>query len=138
MQAAAVITGIIGSLVNLIVALLLFVAAALVERLVDEVGVLEGLTDLDEIAIAILIVLGVIWLIFAILGIVGASLAVKKPTGAFVLLILATSFTFLVFLLSLQSGEWRVFLPYLLATLLLVSSTVLTFLGRRQARSQSL
>lgn len=135
MGAASIVTGIIGSLLNVIVGIVMIALAFLVEDLVDNVGFAEGFTDADEIVIAVLVIVGLVSLVAAILGIVGASLSTRKPTAGFVLLIIATSITTLFLLIALFAGQWQGYLPYLLAEALLVTSMVLNRLARREQGS---
>ena len=135
MRVAALITGIIGSLVNAIVALLMIVFAFAAESIFDLGGGLEDLTDVDNVIIVVLVIIAIIFLIAAVLGILGASLAIAKPTGAFVMLVIATVMTLIFLIIALFTGVWQIFLPFLLSTILLVASCVLTLLGRRELQN---
>lgn len=130
LRITALVTGLLGSLFSLGIGLLLIVLALLVEEFVDELGPLADFTDADEIVIWVLAGLGIAFLIVSAIGILGASLAIKKPVAALVLLSIVASINALLFVLSLFGGEWQPIALFLISTGLLVTSVVCAFKGR--------
>ena len=129
MRITALVTGILGSLFSLGIGLLLIVLALLVEDLVDEVGVLADFTDVDDIIIWVLAGIGIIFLIISAIGILGASLAIRKPSAALALLSIVAGINALLFILTLFGDEWRAILLFAISTGLLVTSAVCAFKG---------
>ncbi len=129
-RVASLVTGILGSLFNLGIGLFLIVVALAVRDVADDLGLLADATDLDEIVLWVLVGIGVILLVISGLGILGASLAMKKPATALVFLLVVAGINALIFILTLFGGEWLPIVLYLIATGLLTASAVCAFRGR--------
>ena len=130
LRAASLVTGILGSLFNLGIGLFLIIVAVAVRDIADEFGFVTDATDLDDIIVWVLVGMGVILLIISGLGILGASLAMKKPGAALIFLSIVAGINALIFILTLFGGEWRSILLYLISTVLLTASAVCAFKGR--------
>lgn len=130
MRTIALVTGILGSLFSLAIGLLLIVVAILVEDLADDVSYITDFTGVDDIIVWVLAGIGAIFLIISGVGILGASLAMRNPGAALVLLSIVAGINGLIFILTLFSGEWRLMLLYLITTGLLAASAVCAFKGR--------
>lgn len=132
LRAASLVTGILGSLFNLGIGLFLIIVAVAVRDIADEFGFVADATDLDDIIVWVLVGLGVILVMISGLGILGASLAMKKPGAALILLSIVAGINALIFVLTLFGGEWRSILLYLISTVLLTASAVCAFKGREE------
>lgn len=134
LRAASLVTGILGSLFNLGMGLFLIIVALAVRDIADEFGIIADATDLDDIVVWVLVGLGVILVIISGLGILGASLAMKKPGAALVILSIVAGINALIFVLTLFGGEWQSILLYLISTGLLTASAVCAFRGREEVQ----
>ena len=132
LKAASLVTGILGSLFNLGIGLFLIIVAVAVRDIADDFGIIADTTDLDDIVVWVLVGMGVILLIISGLGILGASLAIKRPSTALVILSIVAGINALIFVLTLFGGEWRSILLYLISTALLTASAVCAFKGREE------
>ena len=90
------------------------------------------MTDADDIIVWALVGVGVIFLIISGLGMLGASLAIRKPGAALVLLSIVAGINGLIFILAISGGEWRAILIFLISTALLVASAFFAFKGRAE------
>ena len=136
MRTVSLITGILGSLFSLGIGLFFIVIAILVEDIIDDFGAVADLTDEDDILIWTAVGIGVIFLIISALGILGASLAIRKPGAAFVLLAIVAGINGLLFILAAIDGDWRPILLFLASTSLLVVSAVCAFKGRTELENE--